>query len=172
MDKKQKTIFSCLGCGCGTLIFIAILFVIIAVASGGGIMNTIYRYTNPEKMTYEGRQVTTLADEQRLPHNEEAAELRTDGSYRNIKQGYALRIKDKIEKNSRETADAEFYLEANPEKTLKFKVKGIGCGLYDIIDDTGQRWGFAAPDRTAEHLNINDHGVILRLTHYRDRKKK
>ena len=107
MDKKQKTIFSCLGCGCGTLIFIAILFVIIAVASGGGIMNTIYRYTNPEKMTYGGRRVTTLANEQ-----------------------------------------------------------------YEIIDETGKRWGFAAPDRTAEHLNINDHGVILRLTHYRDRKKK
>lgn len=169
--KKNKTLYTCLGCGCGTLIFVAIVVAVVAIFFGDNISNVFNGFSNPEEMTYQGKKVTTLAEEQRLYYDSDGNVPRTDGTYKNKKNGVGLRFKDKFRKNSTSTGSVELFLIDNPQNKLKFKATSCGCSLYDITDDQGKRWGFATVGKDATVLFINDNGYIVSFEFNRDPKK-
>lgn len=86
MEKNNKTLYTCLGCGCGTLIFVAIVVAVVAIFFGDNISNVFNGFSNPEEMTYQGKKVTTLAEEQRLYYDSDGNVPRTDGTYKNKKK--------------------------------------------------------------------------------------
>ena len=166
----NKKIF--LGCGCGCLGVIIISLIVILILFGSSIMGFFRVMGDSENMTYRGKKVTQIADQQGLPVTQDNLAPKTNGVYKCSDIEMGLRFKTEFGKYTFGSGKVDLVLLSDETKCLHFKVESCGKSMYEIIDNRGMSWGFVSVIDKGETLILNDKGKLTVFKFSRDPRKR